>query len=186
MIASSPAFHPHDKVIEEQGIQIVKAIGNLWQRDPLLWNISGLNEFDHWQAIPMSFHFASIDEMLAKSSIKDAARVDQVLYDYLSDFAAIAEGLASLKYHSHFEPSTSYDMDADLSTPMDFGESAGILQKCVTESAEEYDKIWAKLEELRNMPKPSSQITRRSVMQTEHLHKALDAFWRQVRDIKTP
>lgn len=160
---------------------------DFWKTDKLLWNITQrerLTELHH--PVPMSFHFASIDEILENSTSKDAARIDQVLYDYLSDLAAITEALAAIKYHAHYEQTIAYSKSVDLDFAEDSGEDTGIEQKIATQDSSTNDRIWAKLERFRNLPKPSSKISEQSIADLRHLHNALGIFWQEVYLVKIP
>lgn len=159
---------------------------DLWQKDQLLWNIMELIDFNHSHSMPTSFYFNSIDEILASSSDTGAAGIDQVLYDYLSDLAAMTEALAAIKYHVGYMPSLTFDRVKDNKVPIEMGEETGLVAKGVTEHATGEDRIWAKIEQLRKLPEPSLEITEQSVSPTKELHQALNAVWLEVKKVKGP
>lgn len=192
MVISSPAFLDHIRFVGgEDGQESVSVFGDTWNEDKLLWNISELSDFDQWKSLPMSDNFAAIDELIASSSSKNAARISQALYDWLSDLAALVEALTAIKYHIHFQPTVLQQKPEShiymsIAGPSGTHDPDGLLRKFITEHPRQDDEIWRQLEQLRSMPRPSSTITEESIAQSRNLQEALYEFWSQVRTLKAP
>lgn len=186
IVMSSTAFSGLIEPQLDSKIKRVKIADDLWKHDKLLWNVTQLNELqDPLHPMPASFHFSAIDELLAGSSSKDSGRIDQALYDFLSDLAAIEEVLSALKYHSKY----AYTAPAgatDVGLMSLRGECAGVEPKLVTQNNKENDRLWKKLEQIRRLPKPSSKLTEEGIADSRFLQEALDAFWQEVHQAKVP
>lgn len=177
------------------------ALGDkLWKYDKLAWNISQLCSFGRQHSMPTSYYFASIDELLARSLPNKTAQIDQVLYDFLSDFVAITEALSAINYHVHHKPWIPHAKETARYAPITNEIDTGMLEKRVTESSigdtSIQDRlvpkgptadtpIWEKLREFRKLPKPTSSMSEQNLNRRICLHEAMDAFWKEVHDVKT-
>lgn len=184
LLVSWPAFRSHISLKAYPMLELITPERNLWQTDQLLWNIYELSKHNGFESAPRSFHFAFIDKILASCSRKGKGRVDQMLYDQISDMAAIDEALSAIKYHrSHTISPTSEDELEDFYMRWK-AESVDIVPALVTWHRKGDAGLWAKLESFRNMPLPSARVTKEHISRMKDLHQALGNYWQEVRNVK--
>ncbi|KAK4547252.1 hypothetical protein LTR36_000907 [Oleoguttula mirabilis] len=76
----------------------IKSREEIFNRDPLLWNVIELVEYDHHFSFDPSWHIAFNDDVLSRASLKERSRIDTFLYGALSDFAAVSDAITALKH----------------------------------------------------------------------------------------
>lgn len=188
LCAALPSFRHHLKFDSNRpnNFNIATAPRDLFSTDPLFWNIVELKlHADELSRAP-SYHLANIDEIISKSSPKEKKRIDQVFLDHLSGMAAVAEALSGIAYHRSRTPMEFGDFACPEDSKvgfLDFG-SAGLIEQLVSANPKGSEKAWAKLEELRRLPKPSAGLTRQNISRTSALHAALQEYWRELRKAK--
>lgn len=75
----------------------VKDEDDIFEEDPLLWNLIGLKDYYHPLALDPSWHIAFIDDVLTSASPRERARIDTALYNHISDLAAMSDAVSAMK-----------------------------------------------------------------------------------------
>lgn len=149
-------------------------------KDPLDWCLmqllgdpDGLRRFDQ----AMLFEF--LNEHLANSSSAEKARLDQALYDKLSDLAALYELLTAVRLHRPL--STNRDVDDVKRTEQRKGWR--YLDAGAGDSMTSADRLplGRLLQHFDSLSVPSGKQDRVWIGQSERSRSALSAFWAKVR-----
>lgn len=145
--------------------------------DILYWNTMSLSTPNDLRSHGRAFHFAYIDDFLAKASRKERERVNQTIHDHLSDMAATYEALVIVGSH---RPHIAALPEGDINKLM-----AKYGMDCTEVMLDELLASWDKAEEqlreplreLLALPLPSVRVNSQSLARTERLHEAMRVFW---------
>jgi hypothetical protein len=152
-----------------------------YYRDPLFWNLIELGSYDMTNQRSASFHLDQIDSILSQSAGRDSARIDQLVYDYLSEIAAVDEALSAIKYHRFRQGLPVGAIEAGhICSKMDIYQEYELLwrtQMCFDICA---DGIKQEIEELRALPLPSAILNMESLKRTFELQAQLKAMWKRL------
>ena len=145
-----------------------------WCLMQLLGDPDGIRRFDQ----AMLFEF--LNEHLANSSSAERARLDQALYDKLSDLAALYELLTAVRLHRPL--STNRDIDDVKRTELRKGWrylDAGAGDAMTSADRLPLGKL---LQHFDSLSVPSGKQDRAWLEQSERSRGALSAFWTKVRE----
>lgn len=155
---------------------------DLFDKDPLEWCLIQMQaktdtqtNYDH------AILFAFLENHLAASGSKEKARVDEFLYQKLSDLAACHEMLVSVR--SHRPQNVARDIDEVLQSENRVAWKGWKISGYLTEE----DTIslgTALLTDFYEAPLPSGQKNSIWFSRSQNIRQALEAFWRGLR--KTP
>ena len=168
------------KVDRKTGVSLDQK--DLFDKDPLEWCLNQMQakpdkqtNYDH--AILFSF----LENHLAASGPKEKARVDEFLYQKLSDLAACHEMLVSVRLHR--PQNVARDIDEVVQSENRVAWKAWKIPGYLTEE----DTIslgTALLTDFYEAPLPSGQKNSIWLSRSQNIRQALEAFWRGLR--KTP
>jgi hypothetical protein len=98
LVKHLPTF---DDYYRREGNAVSLAISSrkAYHKDRLFWNLAELGMYDLPAHRSPSFHLDQIDSILSQSNGREKARIDQLVYDYLTEIAAVDEAISALKYH---------------------------------------------------------------------------------------
>ncbi|KAF2670698.1 hypothetical protein BT63DRAFT_354576, partial [Microthyrium microscopicum] len=154
-------------------------ITDLFNEDPLEWALIQLQgepdaalRFDH----AMLFNF--LDNHLVDCSAKDRARLDQILFQKLSDYAAIHEMLIAVRLHR--PQNTNLELDAIL--PYDHREQYGFGPKTELKlGRKDFAILGVALQEFLDTPAPTGTKDRNWLQQSDLTNDRMIKFWVMVR-----
>jgi hypothetical protein len=153
-------------------------ITDLFYEDPLEWCLIQLQgapdaqtRFDH----AMLFNF--LDEHLSSCSAKDRARLDPIIFEKLSDYAAIHELLVSVRLHR--PQNTNRDLDDVFEN--DDRKVWRHRNKHPKLTVPDYLVLAELLEEFAEIPLPKGRKDRGWLQRFDSIHRALQKFWEGMR-----
>ena len=149
-------------------------------RDPLDWCLMQLlGDPDEVRRFDQAMLFEFLNEHLVNSPSAERARLDQALYDKLSDLAALYELLTAVRLHRPL--STNRDLDDVKRTEQRKGWK--YLGAGAKESMTSADRLLrgTLLQQFDDLPVPSGKQGRAWLEQSERSRSALSAFWAKVR-----
>lgn len=154
----------------------------LFDEDPLEWCLSQMRakpdtqtNYDH------AIMFAFLESHLATSNPKEKARVDEVLYQKLSDIAASHELLVSIRLHR--PQNKARELDEVLQSENRIAWKSWKLPGYLMDN-EIIELGTALLRDFYEAPLPTGQKNLTWINRSRSLRRALEAFWRGLR--KTP
>jgi len=153
-------------------------VTDLFYEDPLEWCLIQLQgapdaqtRFDH----AMLFNF--LDEHLSSCSAKDRARLDPIIFEKLSDYAAIHELLVSVRLHR--PQNTNRDLDDVFEN--DDRKVWRHRNKHPKLTGPDYLVLAELLEEFAEIPLPKGRKDRGWLQRFDSIHRALQKFWEGMR-----
>lgn len=153
----------------------------LFATDPLEWCLIQMQgEPDKQRNYDHAHLFAFLENHLASSNPKEKARVDEVLYQKLSDLAACHEMLVSVRLHRPQNKARDIDeFEAEKRIAWKGRKIPGYLTSDDTISLGT-----ALLKDFYGAPLPSGPKNLTWISRSQYIRKALEAFWTGLR--KTP
>ena len=182
LVAELPAFRQHFSLNPSGQVQINTSKQALFSTDQLFWNLAQLNGYDNEFARPPSFHLAFIDELLSQDSGKRRARIDQVVYDLLSDLAAVDEALCAVRYHrGHEELPLKSKKGREITERAMSNRFTARITSCLRTHQAHHGPLWNAIREFKDLPMPGRKISRATLTRNKDLHDGLAHFWEVVR-----
>ncbi|KAK3708897.1 hypothetical protein LTR37_011227 [Vermiconidia calcicola] len=178
-----PAFSHHfSRAGEHTWHQLTKPERNI-KDDRLFYCICELTKYDRIGSKNASNQFAVIDDILSRAAAKDKGRVDQALYDDLSDMAAVDEALSSLKYHRSRAPLARAIEESNRIGKYRLSVQAiRQVDSSLNINNMEHGRLWNTISELRGFSKlPSKQMDQESLVRNQAQHDVLTRYWHEVR-----
>jgi hypothetical protein len=155
---------------------------DLFTRDPLEWSLLQMQaEPDKQTNYDHAHLFAFLESHLASSNPKEKARVDEVLYQKLSDLAACHEMLVSVRLHRPQNKARDID-EVEKSEKRIAWKGFGIAGYLTQDDTISLGT--ALLKDFYRAPLPSGPKNSTWINQSQSIRKALEAFWTGLR--KTP
>lgn len=154
----------------------------LFDKDPLEWCLSQMEaEPDKQTNYDHANLFAFLENHLAASGSKEKARVDEFLYQKLSDLMACHEMLVSVRLHRPQNVARDID-EVEQSEKREVWKGRKIPGYLTEEDGISLGT--ALLKDFYEAPWPSGQKNSTWLNRSQNIRKALEAFWRGLR--KTP
>ena len=165
------------KVERKTGVPVEQK--EIFDKDPLEWCLIQMQaEPDKQTNYDHAILFAFLENHLAGSGAKEKARVDEVLYQKLSDLAAYHEMLVSVRLHRPQNKAREIEEveQSENRVVWKGRKISGYLTKddCIGLGS-------ALLKEFYDAPLPSGQKNLTWLNRSQHIRKALEAFWRGLR-----
>jgi hypothetical protein len=154
------------------------AITELFYEDPLEWCLIQLQGVpDEQTRFDYAMLFNFLDEHLSSCSAKERARLDPIIFEKLSEYAAIHELLVSVRLH---RPQNTNRMLGDV-FENDDRKAWRHQNKHPTLNATDYLVLAELLEEFAKMPLPKGRKDRDWLQRFDSIHRALQKFWEAMR-----
>lgn len=169
------------RVTRKTGVSVDQK--ELFNKDPLEWCLSQMPaEPDKQTNYDHAIIFAFLENHLAASGPKEKARVDEFLYQKLSDLAACHEMLVSVRLHR--PQNVAREIDEVVRSEK---REAWKVQNISGDLIEE-DDIGigtALLKDFYEAPWPSGQKNSTWLNRSQNIRRALEAFWSSLRKMST-
>src|SRR5438270_12468659 len=121
--------------------------------------------------------FAFLDDCLSKSSSVERARLDEILYDKLSDYAANHQMLVAVRLHR--PQSASRNVKEVLKSE---DRKAWRMDKLIDITYNDKVALGKLLKYLYGKPSPSGQRDHNWLQHSEIVRKAVETFWARTRE----
>ena len=181
-------------------------------KDPLYYHIMELERYDEAMSILPAYHFSMLDDIFA-SSKADARRVDQLLFDVVSDMAAMDQALNAIRLHRPRNRPLSEIIEEisqlgerglkgeltnsdkkklkdvkflAMNAELDTFQVSQTLEHDVLGMTHilGYKKLHVPLESFLRLPRLSAKINRDALSNFDLSHAGLQGFWRRVRELQ--
>ena len=153
-----------------------------YREDPLFWVLIELAAQNTDVSRPASWCFSFIDEHLSRAGDeKERARIDQTLYDHLSDMALVDEILTAVKSHKLYSPlprKSEYTRQVynDFHSGTLSEAFLALLVSCISDL-----EIETALREFHQLPLSQKISNKEKLAQNFALHQKFRTYWDVVR-----
>lgn len=186
LISQRPGFshwynhEPYDPITRSSGytLNCPEDSGHAFRKDPLWWCIMQLQGDPEDQTrFQYDMLFKYLDEHLASATKAERSRLDEILYEKLSDYATIVELLAAVRMH--YPKCTIRNLDEIKETEDRFAWRRFKVQKQERNTGYVFA---SSMKKFQKSPIPSGPRDEKWLLEFNVSHEALQGFWKSVHD----
>ncbi|KAK4543626.1 hypothetical protein LTR36_005271 [Oleoguttula mirabilis] len=178
-------FQHHFYRDESGRVKYLTSPAQALRTDKLFWNIMSLSDGNVVRTYKPAWHFAYIDDILANAPRREKERVDQTIYDQLSDMAAIDEALVVVESHGpYFTRIPSIETNRAMRVKYGLQYHHDMLARLLNSWNDAEERLRAPLKELLVLPLPSAKVNGDSYVRTARLHEAVCKFWEEAARVR--
>lgn len=162
-----------------KGVQTLQG-ETAYRQDPLFFALAELGNQSGRNDRPPSWCFSFIDEHLAKASPEERARVDQPLYDHLSDMVVVDEALSGIRAHKSYGPLPPNSPVAEAIYEQIHGKSLSRLIEHLLASCAQDGQIQDTLQSFYKLPLPKKRSNVEMLKYNKTSKQAFTKYWDRV------